>query len=60
MRTVPSISGASPSLRAMAVLPSTASTSTRIFRPTFAASFAALIPADFCMKRASRSSWIAG
>ena len=43
MRTTPSISGASPSLRAMAVLPSMASTSTRIFRPTFAASLAALI-----------------
>jgi len=47
-------------LRAMAVAPSCASTSTSRRCPTLAASFAALIPADFCMKRASRSSWIAG
>ena len=42
---MPSISGASPSLRAMAVLPSMASTSTRIRRPTLAASRAALMSA---------------
>ncbi len=37
-------------------IPSSESTSTFMRRPTFAASFAALMPADFCMKRARRSS----
>ena len=60
MRTMPSISGASAALRAIAALPSWPSTSTVIVDPTRRASRAALIFACTAMNRARRSSFTSG